>query len=89
MLPRKPLKAQFVVRNLEPEVKRRLQKRAARHGRSMEDEVRDILRNAVKDEARSAGGLGTEIARLFANSGLKDEIPELRGHALEPPSFDE
>ena len=89
MPPRKSPRAQFVVRNLEPEVKRRLQKRAARHGRSMEDEVRDILRNAVKDEAGSASGLGTDIARLFANCGLKDEIPELRGHVLEPPNFDE
>lgn len=89
MPPKKPVRAQFVVRNIEPEVKRRLQKRAVRHGRSMEDEVRDILRDAVKDEAVSAGGLGTDIARLFANSGLKDEISELRGHVLEPPSFDE
>jgi plasmid stability protein len=88
-MPKKSARAQFVVRNLEPEVKRRLQKRAARHGCSMEDEVRDILRNAVKDEAESASGLGTDIARLFANCGLKEEIPELRGHILQPPSFDE
>ena len=40
--------AQFVVRNLEEDVKIRLKRRAARHGRSMEDEVRDILRDAVK-----------------------------------------
>ena len=85
----KNAKAQFVVRNVEPEVKRRLQKRAARHGRSMEDEVRDILRNAVKDGTESARGLGTDIANLFAGCGLKREIPELRGHAVKPPSFDE
>lgn len=84
----KNAKAQFVVRNLEPEIKRRLQKRAARHGRSMEDEVRDILRNAVKD-AEAAGGLGTDIARLFADCRMDSEIPELRGHAIEPISFDE
>ena len=34
--------AQFVVRNLEEEVKARLQRRAARHGQSMEEEVRDL-----------------------------------------------
>ena len=39
--------AQLVVRNLEQEVKTRLQKRAKKHGRSMEEEVRDILRKAV------------------------------------------
>lgn len=85
----KTAKAQLVVRNLEAEVKRRLQKRAARHGRSMEDEARDILRNAVKDEADAAGGLGSEIARLFADCGLPEDVPELRGHAIDPPRFDE
>ena len=35
--------AQLVVRDLDDEVKNRLQLRAKRHGRSMEAEVRDIL----------------------------------------------
>ena len=39
--------AQIVVRKLEESVKTRLQRRARRNGRSMEEEVRDILRNAV------------------------------------------
>jgi hypothetical protein len=34
---------QFVVRNIENGVKARLQRRAKRHGRSTEEEVRDIL----------------------------------------------
>ena len=46
--------AQFIVRNLENDVKVRLKRRAARHGRSMEEEVRHILRDAVK-ESRSTG----------------------------------
>ena len=81
--------AQFVVRNIEAAVKRRLQRRAARHGRSMEEEVRDILRDAVKEEDEHSRGLGTEIAALFAKVGLDSEIPELRGHEIKPPSFDE
>ena len=40
--------AQVIVRNLDEAVKRKLQRRAARHGRSMEEEVRDILRDAAK-----------------------------------------
>jgi len=79
--------AQFVVRNIEAEVKARLQRRAARHGRSMEEEVRDILRNAVKVEAVAAGGLGTEISSLFAKVGLETDIPELRGYKIDPASF--
>jgi plasmid stability protein len=80
--------AQFVVRNIEVEVKARLQRRATRHGRSMEEEVRDILRNAVKVEDVSSGGLGTEIASLFAKVGLKADIPELRGYKITPAAFD-
>jgi plasmid stability protein len=80
--------AQFVVRNIEVEVKARLQRRARRHGRSMEEEVRDILRNAVKVEDISAGGLGTEISSLFVKVGLEADIPELRGYKIDPASFD-
>ena len=80
--------AQFVVRNIENAVKARLQHRARRNGRSMEEEVRDILRSAVHDEADPAGGLGTEISGLFAKTGLDAEIPELRGHEIKPPSFE-
>ncbi len=80
--------AQFVVRNIEKEVKVRLQRRASRHGRSMEEEVRDILRNAVNEQDVAIGGLGTEIASLFSSVGLDEEIPELRGYETKPASFD-
>ena len=80
--------AQFVVRNIEAEVKARLQRRAKRHRRSMEEEVRDILRNAAREETAPLGGLGTRNASLFANVGLDTEISELRGHAIKPASFD-
>jgi antitoxin FitA len=80
--------AQFVVRNLESDVKARLKRRAARHGRSMEEEVRDILRNAVREQESSSVRLGSEIAALFAKTGLTEDIPELRGHKIKAPSFD-
>lgn len=81
--------AQFVVRNIESTVKNRLQLRAKRHHRSMEEEVREILRSAVSEENENepAGGLGTEIASLFAKSGLSSDVHELRGHKLKPPRF--
>ena len=80
--------AQLVVRNLEAGVKLRLQRRAKRHGRSMEEEVRDILRDAAKEDPVATGGLGTEIASLFRECGLETEIPELRGQPIKPPTFD-
>jgi len=78
---------QIVVRNLERSVKQRLKRRAARNGRSMEEEVREILRNAAKEPVLSTG-LGSEIAAMFKGIGLKEEIPELRGLNIEPASFD-
>jgi antitoxin FitA len=77
---------QVIVRNLEDAVKRKLQRRAARHGRSMEEEVRNILRDAVKDESRPQRGLGTAIAERFKGLGLKQPIPNLR-IKLRVPKF--
>ena len=80
--------AQLVVRNIESGVKTSLQRRAKRNGRSMEEEVRDILRSAVNEDDVPAGGLGTEISSLFAKTGFDSDIPELRGHQIKPPSFE-
>jgi hypothetical protein len=40
----KYIRAQLVVRNLDDDVKAKLQQRARQHGRSTEEEVREILR---------------------------------------------
>ena len=79
---------QLVVRNIENAVKTRLQRRAKRHGRSMEEEVRDILRSAVSGEETPSGGLGTDISRLFTKTGLDSDVAELRGHAIAPAEFE-
>ncbi len=76
--------AQLVVRNLEDDVKSRLRKRAQRHGRSTEAEVREILRNAVRDEAGPRASLGSRLAARFAHIGLTEPIPELRGQPARP-----
>ncbi|MHB1815537.1 MAG: FitA-like ribbon-helix-helix domain-containing protein [Steroidobacteraceae bacterium] len=79
--------AQIIVRQLEDEVKARLQRRADRHGRSMEAEVRDILRAAAKDDGRPAGGLGSRIADRFRGRGLESDLPEIRGQSPNPAEF--
>lgn len=82
--------AQLLVRNLEDSVKARLQRRAKRHGHSVEEEVRDILRASVHEEGKTPKiGLGTEISRIFAKHGLDEPIHELRGYTIEPPNFEE
>ena len=80
--------AQLVVRNLDDDVKAKLQKRARRHGRSTEAEIRDILHNAVKDDGQAKPGLGSQIAELFEGLGLNEEIPEQRGQPARPADFD-
>ena len=79
--------AQFVVRDLEEDVKTRLKRRAKRHGRSMEEEVRHILRSAVKDEGRVKAGLGSRMAARFAKIGLTEDLPEVRGQSPRPADF--
>ena len=80
--------AQLVVRKIEEDVKARLRRRAAAHARSMEEEVRDILRNAVKDEGKPPVKLGSRLRKRFAAVGLDEDIRELRGTAATPASFD-
>jgi plasmid stability protein len=53
----------------------------------MEEEAREILRNALRQEDAPAGGLGTDIAALFRETGLEEELPELRGYTITPPRF--
>jgi plasmid stability protein len=79
--------AQLVVRNLDDDVKAKLQERARRHGRSTEEEVREILRNAVRNEPRNAEPLGKRLRALFADVGIEEDIPEWRGHPAEPAAF--
>jgi plasmid stability protein len=83
--------AQLLVRNLEDNLKTRLQRRAKRHGQSMEGEARDILRNALHEEEAPKRKLGSEIVALFSGSGigLEEPIPELRGYPVRPATFDE
>jgi antitoxin FitA len=85
--------AQILVRNLDDQVKGRLQNRAKRHGRSMEEEVREILRNVLKAPETPAVGFGTASVALFSGQGIGlkegEEIREWRGFPLKPISFEE
>lgn len=68
--------ASITIRNLEDDLKRRLRVRAAEHGRSMEEEVREILRHAV-GEPSPAKNLGRAIHRRYAAIGGVDlELPK-------------
>jgi antitoxin FitA len=55
--------ASMTIRNLDEKLKARLRMQAARHGRSMEDEARDILRSALSTAALRTATLARSIRR--------------------------
>ena len=79
--------ASITIRNLDDGLKRGLRVRAAENGRSMEEEVRDILRCTV-GETPPPKDLGRAIhARFAALGGVEFELPE-RGPMRPTPEFD-
>ena len=77
----------LTIRDVEPAVKERLRMRAARSGRSMEEEVRMILRAATADEGNSKANLADAIqARFAAFGGVELELPP-REPMRPPPKF--
>lgn len=80
--------ASITIRNLDDELKAQLRVVAASHGRSMEEEARVIIRQALS-RMSSKGGLGSRIHKRFAASGGVDlELPE-RQSKPRAASFDE
>ncbi len=79
--------ASITIRNLEDGVKHRLRVRAAEHGRSMEEEARDILAKAVGD-APPPGNLAAAIrSRVASQGGVELPLP-VREPMRDPQSFD-
>ncbi len=76
--------ASITIRNLDEHIKQRLRVRAATHGRSMEEEARDILRR-VMDEGAPPRDLSAAIrGRLKVSSRADLELPQ-REPMREPP----
>jgi plasmid stability protein len=80
--------ATITIRQLDDRTKAKLRVRAAEHGRSMEEEAREILRSALIQKA-PRGSLSLRIRRRFAPLGGVDlKIPP-RDAMREPPKFEE
>jgi len=78
--------ASITSRNLDERVKKGLRVRAAEHGRSMEEEVRRILRAAVEDDAAPADLAASVRARVEPLGGVELSLPT-REPMREPPQF--
>ena len=76
--------ASITIRQLPEITKRKLRIRAAQHGRSMEQEAREILKTVLKEHEEQPKDLAESIRRRFARfGGVKLEIPP-RGPIPEP-----
>lgn len=83
--------ATLTIRNLDERTKAQLRIRAARHGRSMEEEARTILRDAIeaRQPAATGPGLGSRIHAHFAQlGGVELDLPE-RSSLPTPAQFDD
>lgn len=80
--------ATLTIRGLDDSTQAQLRVRAARNGRSMEEEVRVILRASVS-EPQVPHGFGTRIHARFATiGGVELELPA-REDTPRPALFDQ
>ncbi len=78
--------ASLTVRNIDESIKAGLRMSAAEHGRSMEEEARQILKQFLLRK-RSSAGIGTCISRRFAVIGGVDLPDAHRSGPRRPPIF--
>ncbi len=79
--------ATLTIRQLDEKTKTRLRVRAAHHGRSMEEEAREILRSALTASSPAKRNLAETIRRRFAAfGGLELELPR-RDTLRQAPEF--
>lgn len=82
--------ATITVRQVDEDVKAKLRIRAARHGNSMEAEVRNILEQAVSvPEPKPGKGFGTRTHELFAGLDWDGSTLPSRDEPDRPIDFDE
>jgi plasmid stability protein len=79
--------ASITIRNLDEQTKARLRVRAAHRKRSMEEEVRHILRAALAEDAAASSDLGQAIRRRFEPLGGVELSLPAREPMRDPPKL--
>ncbi|WP_340104717.1 FitA-like ribbon-helix-helix domain-containing protein [Rhodohalobacter sp. 8-1] len=77
--------ASITIRNLDRDLKSELKIRAAKHGRSMEEEVRNILKSAIAQDDKEPENLADSIRERMAPFG-GIELPDLQRDDIRKPA---
>jgi antitoxin FitA len=80
--------ANLTIRNVDDATKQRLRMQAARHGVSMEEEVRRILKEAL-GPVEAPSGLGKRLRDRFANVAVEEFGVPKRHAPRSGPQWDE
>lgn len=79
----------MTIQDIDEQLEMRLRRQAARHGRSMEDEARHILRAALSTEPLAGRNLADSIrGRIEPLGGIELELPK-RDAIRDPSGFHE
>ena len=84
--------ADILIRNIDPLTMKRLQRRAKRHGRSLEADLREVLQDLAQEEARPAGppqqGFGSWLVSISRpGADLSTTLTRLRSAAIRRVDF--
>lgn len=79
--------ADLLIRNLDPHLKRLIAARARAHKRSLSEEAKGLLRQALGPMRQPSGpGLGTRLFSMLPDGFRTDDLEfETAGEAPEPP----
>lgn len=78
----------LLIRKIDPKLKEALEERARAHGRSLSEEVKSVLNNALRLPAPPRK-MGTWMASLIRPEDRGDDLVfEYRGEFPKPPEFD-
>ncbi len=83
--------ASITIRNLDDSIKAKLRLQAAKHGLSMEQEAREILRNSLSPSSGIEGEISfvERIRRRFATYGIEELTIPARDLHRAPPNFED
>lgn len=80
--------ASITIRRLDDSVKAKLRVRAARHGRSMEEEAREILRACLREKSTHRPNLAEAIRSYIEPLGGVELAIRPREAVRRPPRID-